>query len=522
MKFKKLTSVFLAVLLCICTLSADVSAKEKEFETAHEAVANMHAGINIGNTLDSCDIYCDWYANDGVNPSWDENHQGHDPESYETAWGNPPITKEYVKAIKDAGFDSVRLPVTWGNHADKNGNIDKSWLDRVQEVVDMIIEQDMYCMIDMHHDNGWIADTKENYNKNKKRFTKIWQIISNRFKDYDERLIFETYNEVSAWIAVEELDKAQNENKYFGWQPKGADYIEWHNKWMQLFVDTVRKTGGNNRWRNLVIPTYCASIGTGPNGDAQKTPEVFDLFRLPADKYDDHLIIDIHYYSPTSFCFPDSDNDPQYATSEWGSKYDVWKIKSEFAYMDTLQKKTGAPIVIGEYGAVYKNNDDEVVEYIEAYITNAQKYGIATYWWDPINTVDGGTYIWWWDRATYKEQDFGIFNRSDAKVGWTEAADALILYSYKGKLPAPILKGTQKGNSVTLEWNDLSGAYGYRIYEYDAKLGKYKQITFITGNKKTIKGLSKGTHKYKVVPVAKYNDKNKNGSSSNAVKVDID
>lgn len=516
MKMKKFFAVLLVFITCLmCMPLTSFAAKAKEFETAHEAAANMHAGVNIGNTFEATDFEDELFNDDGVNPGWDENHQGRDPEVFETAWGNPPVTKEYIAAIRDAGFDSVKIPTAYANHADKDANIYEPWLDRIQEVVDMVLEQDMYCILAFRCDI-WLHPEKESFTENSWKYEKLWKQIAVRFKDYGEKLLFEGTNETY----VEGTDENGNYIQYWSWQPEGADFIEWNNKINELFVDTVRATGGNNKWRNLVIATLGASIGTGPGGEGQGTPEVFDQFRLPDDKYDDHLLIDIHYYFPNGFSWPDRDA-VGFATSEWGSEDDVLKIENDFAYMNTLQERTGAPIIIGECGCTYKNNEDEIVEYLEAHLTQANKYGMPAYWWDPINTVDGGTYIWWWSGDTYQAQDFGIFNRSEGKVGWTEIADAFILYSYQGKLPAPRLTGTKKGNSVTLTWNDLSGAYGYRVYEYNSKTGKYEQIAFISGNKKTIGNLTPGTHKYKVVPVAKYNGKNKNGSASNAVKVTV-
>lgn len=513
MKMKKFLAAFLAAATCLSATSTTAfAAKEKEFETAHQAVANMHAGLHIGNTFESIDFEDEWFSNDGVNPGWDENHQGRDLEVFEIAWGNPPVTKEYIAAIKNAGFDSVRLPTQMANHADKDANIYEPWLDRIQEVVDMILEQDMYCILNSGCD-VWLHPEKESFAENSGKYAKLWKQIAVRFKDYDEKLLFEGTNETYG----EGTDENGNYIQYWSWQPEGADFIEWHNRINELFVDTVRATGGNNRCRNLVLTTFGANIGPeGPNGRT----EVFDDFRLPDDKYDDHLLIDLHYYDPIGFCFPDKDI-PERATSEWGSEDDIQLLERDFAYMNTLQERTGAPIIIGEHGAVYKNNDDEIVEYLEAYLNQANKYGIAAFLFDPINAADGGTYIHWWDGSTYRDQNYGVFNRSEGKVGWTEIADAYILYSYQGKLPAPRLTGTKKGNSVTLTWNDLSGAYGYRVYEYNSKTGKYEQIAFISGNKKTIGNLTPGTHKYKVVPVAKYNGKNKNGSASNAVKVTV-
>ncbi len=518
MKAKRFLAAFLAAATCLSAMSVTAfAAKANEFETAHEAVANMHAGLHIGLTFESMDFEDEWFSDDGVNPGWDENHQGRDPEVFETAWGNPPVTKKYIAAIKNAGFDSVCFYVSWGNHADKDANIYEPWLDRIQEVVDMILEQDMYCIMTSADNSAvYLQPTKESFTENSAKYAKIWKQVATRFRDYDEKLLFGGANESYG----EGTDENGNYIQYWSWQPDGADFIEWHNRINELFVDTVRATGGNNKWRNLVITTFSANIGTGPNGDAQGTPEVFDQFRLPDDKYDGHQLIDIHYYMPNDFSFPDHDMG-QYATSEWGSEYDVWKLENDFAYMNTLQERTGAPIIIGEHGAVYKNNEDEIVEYLEAYLNQANKYGIATFWWDPINTLDGGTYLRWWDCSTYNDQDYGMFNRSDGKVGWTEIADAYILYSYQGKLPAPKLNGTKKGNSVTLTWNDLSGTYGYRVYEYDAASKKYKQVAFISKNKKTIKNLTPGMHKYKVVPVARYKGRNKNGRASNVFKVTV-
>lgn len=519
---KKFVAAAAAVLLCAASVSASITYARNlvygEFETAHEAVANMHAGINIGNTLSSCDIECDWYAGDGINPGWNENHQGPDPEAYETAWGNPQITKEYIAAIKDAGFDSVRLAVTWGNHADKDGNINKAWLDRVQEVADMIIAEDMYCIIDMHNECHWVVPTEENYNKNLKRVTRMFKDIANRFKNYDEKLILQTFNKLTVWDTEDGLPYVGAE-EYLAYVPEGKDYIEWQNKYNQLFVDTVRKTGGNNRFRNLVIGTYSNNL-RGSNG--KLNDYIFDEYKIPDDKYKDHIITDIHYYEPGDFCLPETD--VAFNKTDLNEGWEAQHLANDMAYMNAFQKKTGSPVIIGEFGAVYKNNNDDIVKFIKDYITTAKKYGIAAFWWDNCSVYAAGqTYRWWDGQIDYSmvHDKYGIFDRSAAKVGWTEAADALILYSYNGKLPSPELKGTEKNNSVTLEWNDLSGAYGYKIYEYNAKSGKYEQIDFVSGSKRTIKNLLTGTHKYRIVPVAKYNGKDKDGSPSNVINVTV-
>lgn len=507
--FGRLVSAILAAAVSASLLCAGVSAAEKkEFETAKKAVANMRVGVNAGCQFESFDEKADPYSCSGVNPGWREDQQGTDPSVYETAWGNPVMTKEYISGLKKAGFGAVRLPVTWGVHSDKNGRINKEWLDRIQEVVDWIIEEDMYCILNMHGDR-WIEADKENYNKNSKRFANIWKNIAVRFKDYDEKLIFEGYNEMVArdsrwnWVC-------------FGFVPEWTDIMDWYNKYMQLFVDTVRSTGGNNRYRNLLINTYSCSLGydeeRAKDWSVKDSRAAVNDLILPKDSVKDHLIIGFHYYSPGDFC--DFENK---SVTTWGTKADKRDADNLLKIAADLGEKWDAPVIIGEIAASYKNNTKEVAKWTQYHVKTAAKYGIVCFWWDSESIMEVGINYTGVGAVTH----MGLFNRSEGKPVWTEVVDAIILNAYQGKLPAPELKGVKSGNSVTLKWDKVSGAYGYRIYELDGKTGKYKQIAYIKGTKKTIKGLSKGTHKYKVVPTAKYEGKVKNGSASNVLKVTV-
>ena len=117
-------------------------------------------------------------------------------------------------------------------------------MKRVHEVVDYVIDEGLYCIINTHHD-GWVCATERMYNKFSPRFESLWTQIATEFSDYDERLVFASMNEV-----IDEEDK---------WNAQPKSTFEYINKWNQLFVDTVRATGGNNAKRNLIVsPRGCS------------------------------------------------------------------------------------------------------------------------------------------------------------------------------------------------------------------------------------------------------------------------
>lgn len=340
---KKLLSVATAVACCGCLL-VNASAAEK-FESADKAVESITVGWNLGNTLDSCGDWIEQYANG-------------DPEAYETAWGNPVATKELITAVKNAGFNTVRVPVTWNQHIDAKGNIDKEWLDRVQEVVDYVISQDMYCVLNVHHDggsDGWLVASASGYNTAKDRFGGLWKNIAERFKGYDEKLIFEAYNEI--------LDASDR------WNSTDAEGYKAANDFNQLFVDTVRATGGNNEQRNLMVQTYSGA----------STAATLDNFVLPKDKAKDHIIVQIHNYDPQGFTWKDA---------TWTTMTDKWSSEQEehieylCEVLEDYSEELDAPFVIGEFGAMDKNNDAARAAYAEFFVTEAADHGVKCIWWD--------------------------------------------------------------------------------------------------------------------------------------------
>ncbi|MDE7288226.1 MAG: glycoside hydrolase family 5 protein, partial [Oscillospiraceae bacterium] len=149
--------------MCIFIMPTGVSAASSDYSkmTANEFVKKITVGWNLGNTLDSHS--CDWLA---------------DKLDLETGWGNPKTTKAMIKTVKDAGFNTVRIPVSWGEHMDSKGKIDKKWLDRVQEVVDYAYSQNMYVIINSHHDTSWIKLDTKNEKSVTEKFTYVWKQIA--------------------------------------------------------------------------------------------------------------------------------------------------------------------------------------------------------------------------------------------------------------------------------------------------------------------------------------------------------
>ncbi|MGN0608729.1 MAG: cellulase family glycosylhydrolase [Oscillospiraceae bacterium] len=458
-----------AMLAGFGTIPAGAAAS---FETAEKAVGSINAGWNLGNTFDSCGEWIGLYT-DGK------------PSSYETAWGNPVTKKELIAAVKKAGFNAVRVPVTWAEHIDSKGNIDKEWLDRVQETVDYVISQDIYCVLNVHHDagaDGWLEASSECFKNNSKKFSGLWKNIALRFKNYGEKLIFEGFNEM--------LD-SQN-----SWgEPRAKDAYDAVNSFNQLFVDTVRKTGGNNASRNLMVQVYSADCSAG----------VLNGFKLPKDTAADHLIIQVHNYDPAGFTS---------SNATWTTMTDKWGTASEKAYFDKLfqrlgdfSKKQGAPIVVGEFGAEFKDNDSSRTLYAEYFVKSAAKYRIKCFWWDT--------------------GEMALFDRSKCTVTHSEIVKALTENSGKKaetaseKLPAPSVSAKSGSDSITLKWNAVDGAYYYRIYQYNAETGKYVKVKAVKSTSYTLKNLEKGNYKFIVCAVGRTDKGYTAGEYSKAVKVKV-
>lgn len=476
---KKVTAAIMCAVTMITSISMPVSAETK-FETAKTAVGNIGVGWNLGNALDSCGEWIGLYT-------------AGKPENYETALGNPVTSKKLITAVKNAGFNAIRVPVTWTEHIDEKGNIDKEWLSRVREVVDYVISQDMYCIINVHHDagaDGWIEVSSDCFKNNSNKFAGLWKSIALCFKDYDEKLIFEGFNEI--------LD-SQN-----SWgDAKKSDAYKAVNDFNQLFVDTVRATGGNNANRNLMVQVYSGSCSV----------KALAGFELPDDTVKDHLIIHAHNYDPQGF----TANDATWTTmtDTWGSDSEKKYFDDMFARLEKFAKNQGAPMVIGEFGANYKGNEASRQLYAEYFVSAAAKHGIKCFWWDT-----GDMALFDREKTKVKYPDIVKAMTSSAKTGNTKS-DEEIKPNKAERLEAPVLKAKVSDGKIKLSWTKVEGACSYRVYRYNTKTGKYTRIATLNKTSCTVKYSGKGTYTYKVCAVEKTDKGYKNGYYSKSAKATV-
>ena len=341
--------------------------------TAMKIVKDMKIGWNLGNTLDSV--------------HWETgNNLPTEPSDFETAWGNPVTTKKMIDTVKAGGFNTLRVPVTWFQHlgAAPNYKINKAWLDRVQEVVDYGIANNMYVILNMHHED-WHYPSKQNLPSAREKLQKVWEQVAERFKNYDEHLIFEGMNEPRMNGAPEE------------WNGGTADARDVINQLNAAFVNTIRKSKGNNPKRFLMIPTYAAS----------PWENVTVSMKIPNN--DKRIIVSVHSYEPYSFALD----------TGGGNKWSQSKKKDTETIdyvMDTLHKtfiSKGIPVVMGEFGALNKNNLSDRVAWAEYYVRAAKKKDITCIWWDNGSFSGSG-------------ENFGILNRQQNKWQYPEVVKALM------------------------------------------------------------------------------------------------
>lgn len=329
--------------------------------TSQQLVEDMTFGWNLGNTLDVCQA-----DRDGDGKINEHVEAGEKVD--ETLWGNPKATKELFASLKKNGVNAVRIPVTWRDHMDSNGNIDREWMDRVQQVVDYAYSQGMYVIINVHHDGGgdpkfgaWIIEeSQKDYNTFLKKYKNIWKQIAERFKNYSDYLIFESMNEVG-------FDTLYNKNK--------ADAYNLINKINQDFVDIIRATGGNNAKRHLLIAGYYTDI--------ERTCD--SLYKMPDDKAG-RCILSVHYYTPWDFCTCDRKH-------TWGTNSEVRQMETLIGKMKKNFVDKGIPVIIGEYAA--SGSDlSSCIFFIEKLNKLCSDYGIATFIWDSGSQVNRKTYKW--------------------------------------------------------------------------------------------------------------------------------
>ena len=278
----------------------------------------------------------------------------------ETEWGNPKTTQAMIKAVADKGFNAIRIPVRWINHVNNTTEmaVNPEWLARVKEVVDWALAENMYVIINSHHEDWY--DRNPYYSKqeeNNRKLGALWTSIATYFRDYGEKLIFAGTNEITV-----------------NWSAPSTEQQKVQNSYNQTFVDAVRNTGGKNYYRNLVVQTFACSPYHGLNG-----------FTIPNDKVEGRLSVEFHYYDPYDYC----GNCTYYY---WGEAYKdkgsiitnstESTITNLFDRIFNTWMKQGLGVVMGE----------------KCVVGEARKHGFAAFAWDN-NQFNNGS------------ENFGIFKR---------------------------------------------------------------------------------------------------------------
>lgn len=351
-----------AIILLLSIISIQSRAMEHDVD-AQTWCKNVVMGWNLGNSLEA--------------------------EGTETSWGNPATTADMIKAIKGEGFNAVRIPVRWGQHCDMSTmTIDEKWLSRVKEIVDWCLAEDMYVIINTHHDL-WLEHYPTNAKKTElnEKLGKLWTNIANAFADYDGRLAFAGLNEVNA-------------EGNWGLTPTQENY-DVTNSFNQAFVDAVRATGGNNAQRNLIVQSYRCNPTMGLTN-----------LVVPTDPTPNRLSVEFHYYDPYSYCSgaAGSYNYWGIAFSDKGTVTPDGNEKSLANFFLTIREKwweQGLGVVIGEYGCSchYTTADKATQEanmqyYMKCLVSEARKNGFAAFVWDN-NAYGNGS------------EKFGIFDRKN-------------------------------------------------------------------------------------------------------------
>ncbi len=351
-----------AIILLLAIISIQSRAMEHDVD-AQTWCKNVVMGWNLGNSLEA--------------------------EGTETSWGNPATTADMIKSIKGEGFNAVRIPVRWGQHCDMSTmTIDEKWLSRVKEIVDWCLAEDMYVIINTHHDL-WLEHYPTNAKKAElnEKLGKLWTNIATAFADYDGRLAFAGLNEVNA-------------EGNWGLTPTQENY-DVTNSFNQTFVDAVRATGGNNALRNLIVQSYRCNPTMGLTN-----------LVVPTDPTPNRLSVEFHYYDPYSYCSgaAGSYNYWGIAFSDKGTVTPDGNEKSLANFFLTIREKwweQGLGVVIGEYGCSchYTTADKATQEanmqyYMKCLVSEARKNGFAAFVWDN-NAYGNGS------------EKFGIFDRKN-------------------------------------------------------------------------------------------------------------
>jgi endoglucanase len=364
------------------TIAADNTGMN---DNAMTLASKMGLGWNLGNTLE---------ATSGLNANGTYT-------ASETLWGNPITTQTFMNGVKAAGFNTVRIPCSWSGYIvdAETYKIKDSWLLRVREVVDYCVNNNMYAIINIHWDGGWL-ENNPTYAKQVEVNAKqkaLWEQIAVAFRNYDQHVLFAGTNEV-----------------HFDYGNPTSEHIEVHQSYLQTFVNAVRSTGGKNAYRNLIVQGYNTNIG---HTDA--------YFTMPTDPTSNRIMAEVHYYDPFDFAL-DANSTKYYwgaafaglgNTSTWGQE--AW-VDTEFAKVKTKFVNNNIPVILGEYGAMLRLALTGVT--LQNHIASRNHYlNYVT-----KKAIENGIVPVYWDNGPMGNNSSGLFNRNTGAVVDAEAVNAIV------------------------------------------------------------------------------------------------
>lgn len=331
-----------------------------EVITATQMADLMNIGLNLGNTMEAYEAG----GCEKVTYEWIPVCGSNTPSDYETRWGAPVTTQRMIDGIKDAGFDTIRIPVFWGNMMENDGTftINADYMARVKEIVDYAQNAGLYTVLNIHHFDEFII-RRNSLEDCKAIFTNLWTQIANEFKDYPYSLVFEGFNEYLGGGQFNESGKLV--------EPSRADGFKIANTLNQTFVDAVRATGGNNAERVLIVSGYWTNIDLTTS----------DEFVVPTDTVSDRIMVSVHYV-----------DNAMYWSNQIGNQEWLNYIESQCKLLKKAFTDKGIPVFLGETTSVYPSSNlagnamhKESTECLEIVLTKLHEYGFVPVLWDTSN-----------------------------------------------------------------------------------------------------------------------------------------
>ncbi len=331
------------------TNTADGGAMRDDM-TAMDYAKEMGVGINLGNTLEA-------YWSDPQDLTAGASTIGTDtPVDYEKCWGAVETTPECIAGMKEAGFNTVRIPVYWGNMMEDDGEyqINDAYFDRVEEIIGYCRDNDLYVVVNIHHYDDFLI---KNHSKEEvlEATEDLWTQIAKRLKNYSDYVVFEGFNEA---LGSQREGDSYTEDELF-------DYV---NDMNQVFVDAVRATGGNNKERLLIASGYWTNIDLTTNA----------RYILPEDSVEDRMMVSVHYID--NAC---------YWTNNIGGAYWLNYSRQQCNLLKAAFTDKNIPVFVGEctsiYGDTYFARNAEYTdssECLEIMLNMATDYGFVPVLWD--------------------------------------------------------------------------------------------------------------------------------------------